>query len=98
MIFDTSMQYTFSYTHLVGFAWMWDQHTGLPPAVALMSADGPEQHVGCFTAALVTLLDVQSADVWAKHVVPEGEAKIRVLTQNSRTYELRHFFLLRSSR
>lgn len=42
---------------------MWDQHTGLPPAVTLMSADGPEEHVGCFTATLVPLLDVQCANV-----------------------------------
>lgn len=98
MIFGMLIQYTLSYTHLVGFAWMWDQHPGLPPAVALMSADGPEQHVGCVTAALVALLDVQSANVWAKHVIPEGQAQIRVLTRNSPTDELRHFFLLRSSR
>lgn len=46
------------HTYLVGFACVWYKYSSLPPAVALVAADRPEQHVGCGLAALSPLFDV----------------------------------------
>lgn len=70
------------FPYLVGFIRMRYQHSPLPPTVALVTADSPQQHISCALTALSALLNVQRADAGAEHVVPEGQAQIRVLPRH----------------
>ena len=57
---------------------MRDQNAAFPPAVALVTADGPQHHVGGAVGRLLALLEVQHADARPEHVVPEGHAEVVV--------------------
>ena len=52
------------------------KHPPFTPAVALVTAYGPEQDISPTFHCLLPLLDVQRADVRAEHVVPEGQAQV----------------------
>lgn len=70
-----------SRTHLVVFHRLVQKNTSLLPAVCLVPAQGPE-HLVIFIWLLVPQLDLQGADVWAAHVVPESHAVGRILRVN----------------
>jgi len=71
-----------------------DEHASLPPPVALVTADGPQQDVGGAVRRLLALLHVQRADVRPEHVVPEGHAEVIVGGADRRADQPRHLRLL----
>lgn len=85
-------------THLVGFVGPRQEDAAFPPAVALVAADRPQQDVGLPVDRLLALLDVQRADVRAKHVVPKGHAEVRVRGADHWAQQASHLGLLRIRR
>lgn len=81
-------------TDLVRFVGSRQEDAALPPAVALVAADRPQQDVGLPVDCLLALLDVQRADVRAKHVVPKGHAEVRVRGTDHRAQQAGHLGLL----
>lgn len=65
-------------TYLVRFVSSRQEDATFPPAVALVTTDRPQQDVGLPVHRLLALLDVQRANVRAKHMVPERHAEVRV--------------------
>lgn len=82
-----------SKAHLIVFHRLVQKNAALFPAVCLVPAQG-QQLLVIFVRLLVAQLDLQGANMWARHVVPESHAVRRVLRVNDGAQQPGNFAFL----
>lgn len=76
MVVNAQMSHRPLVIYLIGLVGAGHRDTTFPPAVALVTADSPQQDVSRSLNCLLALLDVQCANVRPEHVVPKGHAQV----------------------